>query len=109
MPTRAHHSKRCMQTMSRKNKDYVSSCFECIAASHCYGSANPHLSREDARSCAAKCTCLRKGLSTETIRICGYERGVSRKNAEKMVNSGKARWVEQGMIEMLHPAQRKVR
>ncbi len=87
--------------MTRKQRVTISSCFECIAIKFCYDSAHPDMSRKEARHKAFFCTSLRKGLSTEKIHVVGYEKGLSRKNAEKMVNNGTARWAKHKTIEFI--------
>jgi len=84
--------------MGKKKKSLVS-CFECIAAKSCYGIAPPDLEKTRAREKAAACTSVRKGFSTETIKVAGATRGVSRKKAEKLTEQGKAFWKEDGTIE----------
>jgi hypothetical protein len=85
--------------LGRKQKDAISSCFECIAIKSCYDSTQPDMNRVEARHKAFSCTSLRKGLSTEKIHIVGYEKGLSRKNAEIFVNKGIAKWVKHKTIE----------
>ncbi|HOL18489.1 MAG TPA: hypothetical protein PLY40_09435 [Bacillota bacterium] len=87
--------------MKRKDKNSIVSCFQCIAVKTCYGCDRPELSKEEARHSTSVCTSLRKGLSSEKIEVIGAERGVSRKNAEKLVNSGKALWVAPRTIRLI--------
>ncbi len=81
-----------------KEKELVS-CYQCAGILHCYGDKNPDIDRREARSTAADCKSLHRGYTTETIYVNGYERGLSRKNAEKMVIYGFARWCSYKTIE----------
>ena len=83
---------------SDKEKELVS-CFQCAGILHCYGDKNPDLDRKEARSNAANCKSLRRGFTTETVSVIGYKRGLSRKNAEKMVLYSFARWCSYKTIE----------
>lgn len=79
----------------------ISSCFECAAVMHCYNKKQPDVSREEGRSRAAQCNSLRKGKVVETIKVVGREKGMSRRNAEKLVDEMKAVWVADKTIRML--------
>jgi len=82
-----------------QKKKTISSCFECIAIKSCYGSTHPDLEKKEARLNASNCTSIRKGFSTETIKVVNSEKGVSRKKAEKLVEERQATWVEDKTIE----------
>lgn len=72
----------------------------------CYGTANPKLSREEARAAAAACTKLNKGRTVETVRVEGRERGMARRNAEELVLKKRAQWIGEKLVRILEgPAQ----
>ncbi len=79
----------------------LASCYQCAGILHCYGDKNPDLDRKKARSNAANCRSLRRGFTTETVSVIGYERGLSRKNAEKLILNSFARWCSYKTIEPL--------
>lgn len=77
----------------------MASCYQCAGILHCYGNKSPDLDRKEARSIAADCRSLHRGFTTETVNVIGYTRGLSRKNAEKMVLKSFARWCGYKTIE----------
>ncbi len=88
--------------MAVKTKNKIASCYQCAGLSFCYGSKNPVLARHEARSAASKCLSLRKGCPNETITVLCYNKGLSRKNAEKLVVNGLARWHSFKTITPIH-------
>jgi len=74
--------------------DNISSCYQCAGITYCYGTKKPGISREMGRSEAKQCTslCMCKGSPKETVSVSGYNRGLSRANAEKLVSGGYAKW-----------------
>ncbi len=87
--------------MTPKKKKGITSCFECIAAKSCFGDPNPKISRTEAREYASSCQLFRKGKSTDTVEVVGWEKGISRKKAEKLVEQGKAQWVQEKTVKMI--------
>lgn len=85
--------------MGKYKKVIVKSCYQCAGITFCYGTKNPDLNREYGRSKASKCISLHKGLPNETVAVLGYNRGLSRANAEKLVSKNIARWVGYNKIE----------
>ncbi len=83
--------------MDRDNN--IASCYQCAGISYCYGTKSPGISREMGRSEAANCISLRKGSPNETVSVSGYNRGLSRANAEKLVTKGCAQWSKERTIE----------
>jgi hypothetical protein len=79
--------------------DNISSCYQCAGITYCYGTKNPGISREMGRSEAKQCTSLCKGSPKETVSVSGYNRGLSRANAEKLVSGGYAKWSKHRTIE----------
>ncbi len=77
----------------------IVSCYQCAGIGFCYGTKDPELSREEARTKAGSCKSLRKGFTTESIIVIGYERCLSRDNAEKLVANSFARWCGYKTIE----------
>lgn len=77
------------------------SCYECAGIEVCYGTKQPKIAREEARSTAAVCDKLEKGRTVEVIRILGREKGMSRRNAQDAVQAGEATWVAPGVIRLL--------
>ncbi|GEM_PF-3253370 len=76
------------------------SCYECAGIEVCYGTKQPQLSREEARSTAAACEKLERGRTVEVIRVLGREKGMSRRNAQDAVQAGEAVWVAPGVIRL---------
>lgn len=87
--------------MSASKVKGLSSCYQCAGILHCYGDKNPDLDRKEARFTAANCKSLHQGFTTEIVSVIGYKRGLSRKNAEKMVLYSFARWCSYKTIEPL--------
>ncbi|OPL09865.1 MAG: hypothetical protein AVO34_12900 [Firmicutes bacterium ML8_F2] len=85
--------------MGKKRKDEIASCFQCAGQYFCYSTKSPVISRELARSEAKNCTSLHKGTPKETITVLGFDRGLSRGNAERLVANNYARWVGYKTIE----------
>jgi len=81
----------------------ISSCFECAAVGHCFGSPVPELDRDQARERALACDSVRKGRTTETVQVEGAERGLSRKKVEHYIARGRAEWVGPGLVRLLDP------
>jgi hypothetical protein len=77
----------------------IASCYQCAGINYCYGTKSPGISREMGRSEAANCTSMRKGPPNETVSVSGYNRGLSRANAEKLVSGGYAKWSKHRTIE----------
>ena len=79
----------------------VSSCFDCVGFETCYqGASRP--TREHARAAAKACESVQKGRITETVRVEGKVRGMSRKRAQMLVNQGRAAWIGRGVIAINH-------
>jgi len=87
--------------VSGKKIDEIVSCFQCSGIAFCYGTKKPELEREEARINASKCTSLHKGRPVETVSVHGFDRGLSRKNAEQLVLDGYARWSCYKTIELI--------
>ncbi len=85
--------------MNRNSKEEIVSCFQCSGLYYCYGSKQPDLDRDQARSVAADCVSLRKGSPNETVAVRGFKCGLSRKNAENLVLMNLARWSVYKTIE----------
>ncbi len=85
--------------MSVKAGQEIVSCYQCAGITYCYEVKNPEIERVTARAEAALCTSLRKGSPNETVTVCGFDKGLSRKNAEKLVLNGYARWRSYKTIE----------
>ena len=83
------------------HRDFISSCFECAAIESCYRMKHPDLTREEGRLRAAQCQSLRKGRVVETVRIMGQSKGLSRRNAENLVEEMKAVWVAEKTIRLV--------
>ncbi len=77
----------------------INSCYECIIF-HVCDESFPNMSKTQARKQAAVCDSIRKGRATDRISVSGFERGLSRKNAEKLVTKGKARWLAPYLIKL---------
>lgn len=84
--------------MGKKSGEIVS-CYQCVGIIYCYGCKNPALTKNEARTAAASCFSLQKGSHTETVMVLGFEKGMSRKNADKLVSRHMARWVCYRTIE----------
>ena len=93
--------------VSSENKEIVS-CFQCQGIYFCYGTKDSAINREQAREIALKCSSYHKGFPVETVRVYGYERGLSRKNAEKLVMNGIARWIGYKVIELIDQPPRNI-
>ncbi len=85
--------------MGKKSIGEIASCYQCAGVGFCYGTKSPDISREIGRSKAKSCTSLRKGSPVETITVFGYKRGLSRGNAERLVENNYARWIGYKTIE----------
>ncbi len=94
--------------VNNKDKGMVS-CFQCQGIYFCYGSKDPTLNRNQAREAAAKCNSYHKGFPVETVYVYGYKRGMSRKNAEKLILNGIARWIDHRIIELIETPPRNIR
>jgi hypothetical protein len=70
-----------------------------MAIKSCYGCDQPDLAKEVARQRASVCSSLRKGFPTETIDVAGSEKRMSRKKAQRLVDSGMARWIKHKTIQ----------
>ncbi|MCL6449898.1 MAG: hypothetical protein K6T75_01195 [Acetobacteraceae bacterium] len=86
----------------RRSQPLVS-CYECAGITHCLGSPQPGLHREEARTRASACTSWHKGRTTETVSVVGADRGMSRKKAEELVAKGRAEWVAPCTIRVNRP------
>lgn len=84
-------------------KQELTSCYQCAGIAHCYGSKNPPLDRLEARVKANLCNSLHKGFPINTVKISGYDKGMSRKNAESLVQQGLAVWVDKNLIIQIGP------
>ncbi len=80
------------------SKQKLVSCYQCAGFRSCFGSIHVTLPREAARARASACSRLEKGRTTEVVKVIGQLRGVSRKNAQRMVEMGKACWVAKGVL-----------
>ncbi len=86
--------------MARKNDREVASCYECAGLQACYKTKTPDLTRSLGREKAKRCHSLRKGLTTQTVKIDGAEKGMSRKKAEKLVNKDRGEWILPGVVRI---------
>ncbi len=81
-------------------KQDVVSCYQCAGIAACYGSKQPALDREEARAKAKACSLWHKGRTTETVKVVGRDRGMSRGKAQRKVEEGEAVWVGPGVVRL---------
>ena len=84
----------------------ITSCYECAGIASCYGSKQPGIQREEGRRRAAQCALPQKGRTTEVVRVVGRDRGMSRKNAQEVVEAGAAVWEGPSLVRLVAPQRR---
>lgn len=89
-----------IQGLSEFNsRELPKSCYDCAGIVNCRVNRF-HLTSSEARLICMECRSLHKGRSTEVVRVVGRGRGISRKKAEELISTGRARWVSACLLKV---------